>query len=434
MRATSRTPVFALVATIAAALTGSGCEGPGALTVSRPLAVVGAIPPAPPRYTPPVRELVSIGAPRPLGFATGDEPGPVVWRASSHSVSADPIDDLPEPLAPAGYPVRGFGHHAAAQVAPPADDVPRELNNVTMTPYRIEPPDVLLINALRVVPKPPYRIEPLDELLIQAPPAQVIPNEPIGGRFPVGPDGQVDLGYSYGKVAVAGLTPEQAKGAVAKHVADVHGIKAPAVTVALSQTRGTQQVRGEHPVRMDGTVSLGAYGDAYIAGLTLAEAKLAIEAQLARSLLNPEVTVDVLAHNSKVYYVIYDGGGYGQQVFKLPVTGGETVLDAIAELRGLPASSSTHRIWVARPAPGQVGCRQILPVDWAAITEGGAADTNYQLFPGDRIYVKADHWVAVDHKVSKVLAPFQRLFGITLLGDVTVRSAGGPRRADCDGY
>jgi polysaccharide export outer membrane protein len=108
-----------------------------------------------------------------------------------------------------------------------------------------------------------------------------------------------------------------------------------------------------------------------------------------------------------VYYVIYDGGKYGQRVFKLPIVGGETVLDAIAELRGLPASCSTHRIWIARPVPAQMGCRQILPVDWAAITEGGSANTNYQLMPGDRIYVKADRWVALNRFMSKVLSPFE---------------------------
>jgi polysaccharide export outer membrane protein len=414
MRANGRTLAFALAA---ASLAGHGCESPQSLSVSQRLGPVTAQPTA--AATPTirsVRDVVALGAPRPLGDSDADEAGPVVWRASSRSVS----DDASVPVLPfALHP------HALASVPPPTDDMPRELNKVTMPPYRVEPPDVLLINALRVIPRPPYKIEALDELLIQAPPAQVIPNEPIAGRYPVAPDGHVDLGYSYGKVAVAGLTTEQAKAAVGKHVAEVHGIKAPAVVVGLGQTRGLQQVRGEHPVRMDGTVSLGVYGDVYVAGLTLAEVKQAVEAQLAAALLNPEVTVDVLANKSKVFYVIYDGGGYGERIHKVPLAGGETVLDAIAGLHGLPVFSSTDRIWVARPVPGQAGCRQILPVDWAAITEGGAADTNYQLFPGDRIYVKADHWVAVNRKVAKVLAPFQRFFGITLLGDATIRSGDG---------
>jgi polysaccharide biosynthesis/export protein len=363
------------------------------------------------------RDVVTIGAPRPLHNPDlADATGPVVWRASSRSVFADAPDDNSGPL------VSAVGH-VGIPVTPPSE-LPNEMNKVTLPPYRIEPPDVLLINAVRVIPRLPYKIEPLDELSIQAPAAQVIPNEPISGRYPVGTDGHVDLGYSYGKVMVAGQTPEQARAAIARHVADVHGIKAPAVVVALGQTRAIQQIRGEHLVRMDGTVSLGIYGDAYLAGLTMAEAKQTIEAHLARTLLNPEVTVDVLSSHSKVYYVIYDGGGYGQQVHKLPIVGGETVLDAIGELHGLPSFSSTHRIWVARPVPGTVGCRQIMPVDWAAITEDGATSTNYELLPGDRIYVKADHWVAVERKVSKVLAPFQRIFGIPLLGNFTIRTVG----------
>jgi polysaccharide export outer membrane protein len=400
MRATSRIAVFAL----AGVLAGVGCESQRSLNISQALPDLTALQTI---TAPPIRpgpwEVVTICPPRPLDDF--DE-GPVVWRASSKSVNAAPEEDMPVPVVPAAWHPRDHSRHEAVPVPAP-DEMPRELSKVTMPPYRIEPPDVLLINAVRVVPKPPYKIEPLDELLIQAPAAQVIPNEPISSRFPVGPDGQVDLGFSYGKVKVAGLTPEQAKAAVSKHVAEVHGIKAPAVVVGLGQTRGVQQVRGEHLVRMDGTVSLGVYGDAYVTGLTLAEAKQAVEAQLAKKLLDPEVTVDVHAYHSKVYYVIYDGGKYGQQVFKLPIVGGETVLDAIAELHGLPVSSSTHRIWVARPVPAQMGYRQLLPVDWEAITEGGAANTNYQLMPGDRIYVKADHGMGLHRLVSKVLAPFE---------------------------
>jgi polysaccharide export outer membrane protein len=400
MRATSRIAVLGLIV----ALTGAGCESLNSLNFSQRLPAVTAspTPPAQP-FIHSMREVVTIGAPRPLDdFGEG----PVVWRASSRPVNSGPGDDALGPVVPAAH---HHGDHPRREAAPPppADDFPRELNKVTMPPYRIEPPDVLLINALRVVPKPPYKIDPLDELLIQAPPAQVMPNEPISGRYPVGPDGQVDLGYSYGKVSVVGLTPEQAKAAVAKHVADVHGIKAPAVVLGPGQTRGAQQVRGEHLVRMDGTVSLGIYGDVYVTGLTMAEAKQAVEAQLAKALLNPEVTVDVRAYNSKFYYVIYDGGRYGEQIIKVPVSGGETVLDAIAELRELPASSSTHRIWIARPVPAQVGSRQILPVDWAAITEGGSAVTNYQLMPGDRVYVKADHWVGMHRLMGKVLGMFE---------------------------
>jgi polysaccharide export outer membrane protein len=63
---------------------------------------------------------------------------------------------------------------------------------------------------------------------------------------------------------------------------------------------------------------------------------------------------------------------------------------------------------------------QILPVDWAAITQGGSTATNYQIFPGDRIYLKADKLIALDYALAKILAPVERLLGVTLLGAATV--------------
>ena len=52
------------------------------------------------------------------------------------------------------------------------------------------------------------------------------------------------------------------------------------VTVSLAQSRGVQQITGQHIVRPDGTVNLGTYGSVYVAGLSLAQTKQAIEAHL----------------------------------------------------------------------------------------------------------------------------------------------------------
>jgi polysaccharide biosynthesis/export protein len=187
------------------------------------------------------------------------------------------------------------------------------------------------------------------------------------------------------------------------------------VEVALAESRALQQIRGPHLVRPDGTVSLGIYGSVMVTGLTLSAARTVIEELLSKYLQSPEITVDVAAYNSKVLYVVYDGGGAGQQIYRLPITGNETVLDAVSQLNGLSQVADTNRIWVARPT---IGCQddQILPVDWCAITARGRGDTNYQLMPGDRVYVQADRLVTVDTRLARLLAPVERLLGITLLG------------------
>jgi polysaccharide export outer membrane protein len=183
----------------------------------------------------------------------------------------------------------------------------------------------------------------------------------------------------------------------------------------MPDVAGKQPVTGEHLVRPDGTVALGIYGEVFVAGLTLPEVKAAEEHHLSTQMHDPQVSVDVLAYNSKKIYVIMDGGGYGEQQVTLPCTGNETVLDAIGQVYGLSQVSS-KKIWIARPAPSQYESSQILDVHWRAITREGVTTTNYQLFPGDRVYVQADHLIATDNFLGKVFAPVERFLGVVALG------------------
>jgi polysaccharide export outer membrane protein len=297
--------------------------------------------------------------------------------------------------------------------------VPTEVAMRSLPPYVVEPPDILLIDTIRMVPRPPYTVQPLDVLLIRL--AEPLPNQPIDGSYTVGPDGTINLGFSYGLVRVSGLTVVEIERAIREQLIRV-GLRDPQLAVGLASFRGVQQARGQHLVRMDGTINLGTYGCVYVAGLTLAQIKVAIERHLSQYVLDPEITVDVYAYNSKYYYVIADGAGYGQSVFRFPITGKETVLDAINNIGGIPIVGSTKYIWVARPAPADHPCLQILPVDWKAITQGGATGTNYQLFPGDRVYIKSDPLILIDNTLAKVLAPIERLLGFTLLLNTTIRS------------
>jgi polysaccharide export outer membrane protein len=332
---------------------------------------------------------------------------------------------LGQPM-PTGPHVLPDGMSSAAPQGPGPDEpfaggggpMPVETVMVSHPPYTIAPPDFLTIDAVRLVPRPPYRIEPLEVLLVQA--AKSLPGEPIAGPYVVTPEGTVNLGYSYGAVRVQGLTIDQAQNAIRKHLGQV--LTQPDVVVSLAQIRGMQQIRGTHLVRPDGTVSLGSYGSVYVAGMTVGQARCVIEKYLSTFFLTPQISLDVEAYNSKFFYVIYDGGGYGQQMVRLPITGNETVLDAISQVGGLAPVSSKKRIWVARPAPPGTGCDQILPVDWRAITEGGSTATNYQLFPGDRVIVMSNCLIEFDNRLAQILAPVERLFGITLLGATTVQT------------
>lgn len=304
----------------------------------------------------------------------------------------------------------------AAPAEPSAmSPVPRELEMMSLPPYTIEPPDILLLNAIKVVPKPPHVIEPFDGLLIRA--AGALPDQPIADAFFVDPEGMIDLGPSYGKVKVVDLTIDEAKDAIRRQLSEI--LEEPEVSVSLAVSSGAQQIAGEHLVGPDGRVNLGTYGSVYVTGLTIEEAKAAIERQLSIYLEKPEVIVDIFSYNSKKYYIITQGGGFGDNVVPQPITGNETVLDAIAALGGISQVSST-KIWIARPARNGVGCEQILAVNWEDITRGASTATNYQLLPGDRVFIAEDPLVKFDAVLSRVTRPFERLFGFVALGTNTL--------------
>ena len=252
------------------------------------------------------------------------------------------------------------GHGGPPIAVPPPGEVPTELNKNTLPPYVVEPPDILLIEVvLRSEVENP-------DTKLKEPSTRGLPVQPVSGQFQVRIDGTVGLGF-WGAVPVAGLTLDQTADLVRSHLLHQETLK-----------------------------------------------KLEIKPE------NVVVIVDVLAYNSKRYYVITDGAGFGEQVFPFPVTGSETVLDAISNIGGLTALSSKN-IWIARPAPAGVDCDQVLPVNWREITRGGSTATNYQVLPGDRIFISEDRFVALDSTLEKLLRPFERILGFSALGAQTIQ-------------
>jgi polysaccharide biosynthesis/export protein len=336
--------------------------------------------------------------------------GVAVFYASSRSAA---IDDettaavrlaVPEPRLPAEsgnglVANEGMTGRIRFGAATEGIEVPSEQNKISLPSYTIEPPDILFIEAIRVVPKPPYHIQAADVLRIQV--AGGLPTSPQGGgskgdEYLVDPAGRIDLGPLYGgKVKVAGLTQDEATDAIQQALAKY--LKDPHVSVQMLQSAALQPITGEHLVAPDGRVSLGIYGQIYVAGMTLEEAKTAIDAQLGKHLDIPNASVSVFAYNSKVYYVVTEGAS-GDTVARFPITGNETVLDALSLMPGL-RSLSTKRIWIARPMPGGSATDVVLPVNWEEISSGAYRGQNYQVFPGDRIFI------AEKSGLAKVAAP-----------------------------
>ena len=158
----------------------------------------------------------------------------------------------------------------------------------------------------------------------------------------------MNLGPTYGAAKVTGLTVEQAQEEIRRIMA--MQVREPTVSVSLMEMAGKQQIAGQHLVALDGTVTLGTYGSVPIVGQTLAQAKETIERHLTRFLDDPEISIDVFAFNSKVYYVITEGREWVMPLRNSPITGNDTVLDAMANIAGT-TSVSSKKIWIAAGPP-----------------------------------------------------------------------------------
>ncbi len=338
-----------------------------------------------------------------------------VWLATAIYLVGSGCQVVQRPLAEGELPVEFRSQNSVSTLPPQA--APRELEKVSLPPYVIEPPDILLIDLVKNIPKPPYRLESLDVLQVIV--GGTLLEQPISGLYPIEPGGMLNLGPAYGSLKLGGLSVEEATLAIQEMLEPI--LQQSDVSVSLAQTAGQQQIIGEHLLGADGMVNLGTYGLVYVAGLRLDVAREKIEKHLETYLDSPKISLDVLAYNSKAYYVITDGAGQGDQVIKFPITGNETVLDAIAQVGGLTQLSS-KQIWIARPAPGNSGFEQVLPVNWSDITRGGLTATNYQVLPGDRIFVAGDRLMEMSSLASKAIGPFERAFGFILLGSQALQA------------
>ncbi len=164
-------------------------------------------------------------------------------------------------------------------------------------------------------------------------------------------------------------------------------------------------------VLADGTVDLGPYGRVVVAGQSLEQAESLIEQQIAYQLRQQRQSCkdfaseedrdaiesatlpddcDAIAINVRMlepvhrYYVLGEVNAPGSY----PLSGYETVLDAIVTAGGLTSSSNSCKILLARPTD-PCECRVTLPVCYREIVQLGNTSSNYQLQPGDRIFVSS---------------------------------------------
>ncbi len=147
------------------------------------------------------------------------------------------------------------------------------------------------------------------------------------------------------------------------------------------------RIPADQNVLADGSIDLGKFGRVMVAGLTLEMTENLIERTIVEAGEEmTQVNVRLLepVHRYYVLGAVNSPGSY-------PLEGNETILDGIVTAGGLTSDAAPCKILLARPTPAS-SCRIALPVCYHEITQLGDTTTNYQLQPGDRIFVASRTW------------------------------------------
>jgi polysaccharide export outer membrane protein len=112
------------------------------------------------------------------------------------------------------------------------------------------------------------------------------------------------------------------------------------------------------------------------------EELVALERRIQEAIAENEITARLINWESKRIYVLGEVNSPGSFTF----SGNQTVLDAIIEAGGLTSTADRHQILLARPSPCD-SCRVVGKICYDHIVQLGDTSTNYQLWPGDRVFV-----------------------------------------------
>jgi polysaccharide export outer membrane protein len=135
------------------------------------------------------------------------------------------------------------------------------------------------------------------------------------------------------------------------------------------------------PVRPDGKISVPLLDDVHAEGLEPTELKEVLTREMAEFVQAPNVTVIVLAMNSRYVSIL---GEVGSQA-RVPLTRNMRVLEAIAAVGGFQAFADKGDIRIVRRQ--EDGSELEYRFDYDAYIKGRAPGTNIVLINGDTIIV-----------------------------------------------
>ena len=158
-------------------------------------------------------------------------------------------------------------------------------------------------------------------------------------------------------------------------------------------------------IRPDGYISLDLIGDILVEGKTVNEIRREVVSRITDFIVAPDVAVTLSQSNSRRIYVL--GQVRAPGVF--PLIGRITAVEALAQARDATILASLNKSRLVRL--GEDGL-EVYAIRYDDIVKRGDPTTNYELQPGDLIYVPPGIMARIGFGIQAIFYPVQAIFGL----------------------
>ncbi len=143
---------------------------------------------------------------------------------------------------------------------------------------------------------------------------------------------------------------------------------------------GSPEFSGSHMIRPDGRITMNFIGEVMAADMTPEQLGNEIKERIKKFIVDPDVSVSVLAVRSKKYYIQGEVGRTGE----FPLTVPTRILEALVNAGGFKDFANKKKIVIMR---GSCGRPQRLNFNYKDVIKGKHMEQNIYLNPGDIIIV-----------------------------------------------